>query len=111
MERDQGHNKWCLHAQMMLVYSNVHRGLTAQAKGAAKMIVTVLATQELEAGDLLRRFKAEAAQDESRRGNNNNRYIVVGIVAVNLWKLPLHMGFFSLVFCAFILFYICTRAS
>jgi hypothetical protein len=39
-------------------------------------MVTVVATQELEAGDALRRFKAEAAQDEPRRGKNYNGYIV-----------------------------------
>ena len=33
-------------------------------------MVTVVATQELEAGDVLRRFKEEAAHDEPRRGNN-----------------------------------------
>ena len=38
-------------------------------------MVTVVATQELEAGDVLRRFKAESAQDEPRRGNNNKGYI------------------------------------
>ena len=59
---------------MMVVYSNIYRELTVQVKGAAKMMVTVVATQELEAGDVLRRFKAEAAQHEPRRGKNNNRY-------------------------------------
>ena len=34
----------------------------------------MVATQELEAGDVLRRFKAEVAQDKPRRGNNTNRY-------------------------------------
>ena len=43
--------------------------------GAAKMMVTVVATQELKAGEFLVRFKAEASQDEPRRGNNNNRYV------------------------------------
>ena len=41
------------------------------------MMVTVVATQELEAGDVLRRFKAEAAQDKPRRGNNKNRYMYI----------------------------------
>ena len=59
---------------MMVVHSNIYRELTAQVKGAAKMMVTVVATQELGAGDMLRRFGAETAQDEPRRGNNNNRY-------------------------------------
>ena len=45
----------------------------AQVKGAAEIMVTVLATQELKSGDMLWRFKAEAAQDEPRGGNNNNR--------------------------------------
>ena len=34
----------------------------------------MVATQELEAGDVLRRFKAEVSQDEPRRGNNTNRH-------------------------------------
>ena len=72
---------------MMVVYSNIYRELTVQVKGAAKMMVTVVATQELEAGDVLRRFEAKAVQDEPRRGNNNNRCIVVGLVAVGVWTL------------------------
>ena len=64
-------NKWCVHARMILLES--YRELTAQGKGAAQLMVTVVATQELESGDVLRRFKAEAAQDEFRRGNDNNR--------------------------------------
>ena len=73
-------------------------------------MVTVVATQELEAGDELRRFQAKAAQDEPRRGNNNNRYVVVvGLVAVGVWKLSLHMVFFLLVRCAFLLLFIGTR--
>ena len=80
----RGDSKWCLHAQMMLALSNIHRESTAQVKGAAKIMVTVVATQELKAGDELRRFKAESAQDEPRRGNNNNRYIVVGLVAASV---------------------------
>ena len=34
----------------------------------------MVASQELEAGDVLRRFKAEVSQDEPRRGNNTNRH-------------------------------------
>ena len=45
------------------------------------MMVTVVATQELEAGDVLRRFKANAARDKPRRGKNNNRYKVAGLAA------------------------------
>ena len=37
-------------------------------------MVAVVATQELEPGDVLRRFKEEAARDEPRHGNSNNRY-------------------------------------
>ena len=37
--------------------------LTAQVKGCAKIMVNVVATQELEPGDVLRRFKEEIAQD------------------------------------------------
>ena len=33
----------------------------------------MVATQDLEDGDLLRRFKAEVSQDEPNRGNNTNR--------------------------------------
>ena len=42
-----------------------------QVKGSAKIMVTVVATKELEAGDVLRRFKAEATQDGPHDGNNN----------------------------------------
>ena len=68
----------------MVVYSNIYREATTQVKGAAKMMVTVVATQELEAGDVLRRFRAETAQDYPRSGNNNNRYVVVGLTAVGV---------------------------
>ena len=44
--------------------------LTAQVKGSAHVMVTVVATQELGPGDVLLRFKEEPAQDEPRRGNN-----------------------------------------
>ena len=40
-------------------------------------MVTVEATKELEAGDMLRRFGAETAQDERRRGNDNIQFVVV----------------------------------
>ena len=56
----------------------------AQVKGAVKTMVTVVTTQELEAGHVLRRFREETAQDYPRRGNNNNRYIVVGLAAVGV---------------------------
>ena len=65
------------------------------------MMVTVVATQDLEAGDVLRRFGAETAPDEPRRGNNNNRCTVVRLVVVAIWKLSPPVGFFSLVCCAF----------
>ena len=78
--------------------------LTVQAKGSAKVMVTVVATQELEPGDMLRRFKEEAAQDEPRRGNN---IVVVGLVAVGVRKLSMHMGLFSLVCCVFVCFRVC----
>ena len=58
--------------------------LSAQVKGSAKIMVTVVATRELEPGAVLRRFKAESAQDEPRRGNNKE---VVGLVAVGARKL------------------------
>ena len=41
---------------------------TAQVDGSTKILVTVVATQELEAGDVLRRFKAEVPQNKRRRG-------------------------------------------
>ena len=65
-----GDDKWGVHARMMVVYSNIHRELTEQTEGSAKIMVTVVATRELEAGAVLRRFKAKDAQDEPRRGNN-----------------------------------------
>ena len=37
-------------------------------------MVAVVATRELAPGNVLRRFKAESAQDEPRRGNNDTRY-------------------------------------
>ena len=84
----------------MLVYSKLHMQSTAQVKGSAKKMVTVVATRELKAGDVLRRFKGEAAQDEPRRGNNNNRYIVVGVVAVGVWKVVAAHGIlFTCVLC------------
>ena len=46
---------------------------TAQVKGSTNIIVAVVATQDLEPGDVLWRFKEEAAPNESRRGNNTNR--------------------------------------
>ena len=64
----------------------------AQVKGAAKVMVTVVATQELEAGAVLMRFKAEVAQDKPRRGNSNNRYILGRCLEI----VSLHMAFFSL---------------
>ena len=48
--------------------------ITAQVNGSTKMLVSVVATQELEPGDVLTRFKAEVSRDEPRRGNNTNRY-------------------------------------
>ena len=37
---------------------------TTQVKGSAKIMVIVTTTQELKAGDVLLRFKAEASQDD-----------------------------------------------
>ena len=59
----------CTRARTTLVHTNIHTESTLQVKGAAKIMVTVVATQELKAGDVLRRFKAEAAQDKPRPGN------------------------------------------
>ena len=59
---------------MLVVYCSDHSKLITQVKSAAKMMVTVVTTQALEAGDVLRRFQfgAKAAQDETHPGNNNN---------------------------------------
>ena len=46
-----------------------------QVKGSAKILVTVVTTKVLEAGDVLWRFKAEDAQHEPHDGNDNNQYI------------------------------------
>ena len=57
------------------------------AKGSAKIMVTVVATKDLKAGEVLRRFQAKAVQYQPRPGNNNNRfidryiYIAVGLEA------------------------------
>ena len=42
--------------------------------GSTKILIAVATTQELEAGAMLRRFKAEVSKDEPRRGNNTNRH-------------------------------------
>ena len=63
------------------------------------MMVTVVATQELKAGDVLRRFGPETAPDEPRRGNSNIRCRAVRVVAVaGVWKLSSSMGLFTVVF-------------
>ena len=74
-------------------------------------MVTVVATQALEAGDVLRRFGAETAQDDPLRGNNNNRSIVLRLVVVAVWKLSSPMGFFSLVCCVFLLLFSLVHVS
>ena len=56
----------------MLVFSNIHREPTAQAKGSAKIIVSVIATRDIGAGDMLRRLKAEGTRHELPRGSNHN---------------------------------------
>ena len=76
--------------------------LPAQVNGCAKVMVTVVATQALGPGDVLRRFKEEAAQDELRRGEKI--LVVVGLLAVGVRKLWRHMEFFSLVCCSFLVF-------
>ena len=48
----------------------------AQVKGSTKIIVTVVATQELEPGDVLRRFKA--AQDGPNRYSRSSSVLCVG---------------------------------
>ena len=75
------------------VQSNTPSESTAQRKGAAERMVTVVATQELDAGDKLRRFKAEVAQDKPRRGNNKNRYMYIYLGRC-LEIVSLSVGFF-----------------
>ena len=75
--------KECTREWYLLVQSNIHRESTAQVKGAAEVTVTVVATHELKAGDLLLRFKAEAAQDEPRHGNNDDWYVYIHIISYN----------------------------
>ena len=64
-------------------------------------MVTVVATQDLEAGDVLRRFKA--SQDEPRHGNN--------IVLVCVRKLSINIDFFLLVCCPFLMCVACVCFS
>ena len=58
-----------MHTRMMVAYSKIHRELTAQVKGSANIMVTVVATQELKAEDVLLRFKAETSQDNKHDGS------------------------------------------
>ena len=76
---------------------------TAQVNGSTKILVTVVASQELEAGDVLRRFKAEVSQDEPLRGNNTDRFIL-GLLGLGVWKLLLFRVFFIIVLGVFFLF-------
>ena len=62
-----------------------------------------MASQELEAGDVLRRFKAEVSQDEPRRGNNTDRFIL-GLLAFSVWKLLFYMAFLLLALRGFLFF-------
>ena len=62
-----------------------------------------MASQELEAGDVLRRFKAKVSQDDPRRGNNTDRFIL-GLLALAVWKLLLLMEFLLLAFSVFLFF-------
>ena len=71
---------------MMVVYSKICTGQNAQFAGAAKMMVTVVAIEELEAGDVLRRFGAEAARDTPRSGKNDNQCILARLLVVSVWK-------------------------
>ena len=59
-EGESGVDNCCLRARMIFMLGNVHR---AQVEGSANKMVAVLATQELEVGDVLLRFKAEASQN------------------------------------------------
>ena len=59
---------------------------TVQVDGSSRILVTVVASQELEVGDVLRRFKAEVSQDETNRGNDTNWH------TLGVWNLLLFMG-------------------
>ena len=65
----------------------------------------MVARQELEAGDVLRRFKAEVSRDEPRRGNNTNRHTMPPgalclefLLFMGLFLLVLVFLFFSMVY-------------
>ena len=58
------------------------RVVCAQIKSAAKIMVTVVATQALKPGDELRRFKAKAAHGAPRRGNDKNQCTAIGLAVV-----------------------------
>ena len=73
--------------EYLLLYGNYNSGTTPQVKGSATMMVTVVTTQELKAGDVLRRVGPETAQDEPRRGNNDNGCIVMCQVVVGVGEL------------------------
>ena len=78
---------------------------TAQVNGSTKILVTVVAAQELEAGDALRRFKAEVSQDEPRRGNNTNRLFTEFFsfaLAFSLLLWYMYVLFFLAMFCTFV---------
>ena len=56
---------------------------TAQVKGSTKIIVTVVATQELEPGDVLRRFKA--AQDGPHGYSRSSSALCMRFSSLVLW--------------------------
>ena len=68
-----------VHAQMIVVQTNVHReSTTAQVEGSAKILVTVVATQELKALDFLLRIKAESSQDDIHGSRSISARLVFG---------------------------------
>ena len=56
---------------------------TAQVKGSTKIIVTVVATRELEPGDVLRRFKA--AQDGPTRSSRSSNDFCMELLSIACW--------------------------
>ena len=57
-----------MRVRLASVISNAN--YITKVEGSTKVMVTVVATQELKPGDTLLRFKSETAQDEPRRGND-----------------------------------------
>ena len=66
----------------------------AQVKGSAKIMVTVVATQELKAEDFLLRFKAEASQDDIHGSRSISAWPVFGNYGIFLTCMPCFSSIF-----------------